>query len=134
MNSMLRTPDRRATIQVPVGKLLIGSANKVRVQSMTNTDTRDGAATLRRSALEEAGCELVRVTIPDERAPPTSRSSCAGWACPSSRTSTSTTAWRWPPSPPGAQGAHQPGNIGSEKKVAEVMTAARDRAAPCASA
>ena len=67
MNSMLRTPDRRPTIQVPVGKLLIGSENKVRVQSMTNTDTRDAAATLAQiRALEEAGCELVRVTIPDE--------------------------------------------------------------------
>src|SRR5262249_58408648 len=64
--TMLRTIARRKTIQVPVGRLVIGSEHKVRVQSMTNTDSRDAAATLRQiRALEEAGCELVRVTIPD---------------------------------------------------------------------
>ena len=57
---------RRATIQVPVGNLMIGSEHPVRVQSMTNTlstDREGTAAQIKR--MVEAGCELVRVTIPD---------------------------------------------------------------------
>ena len=56
----------RATIQVPVGDLMIGSEHPVRVQSMTNTlstDREGTAAQIKR--MVEAGCELVRVTIPD---------------------------------------------------------------------
>lgn len=58
---------RRPTIDVPVGKLVIGSAHPVRVQSMTNTDSQDREATLAQiHSLQEAGCELIRVTIPDQ--------------------------------------------------------------------
>ena len=55
--------------QVRLGKLRIGGGAPVMVQSMTNTDTRDAAATaaqIRR--LAEAGCEAVRVAVPDEAA------------------------------------------------------------------
>jgi len=60
---------RRKTSQVKVGDIFIGSAHPVVVQSMTNTDTRNPAATL--SQIEElagAGCELVRVAVPDMKA------------------------------------------------------------------
>jgi (E)-4-hydroxy-3-methylbut-2-enyl-diphosphate synthase len=51
---------------VKVGPYLLGGNNPVRVQSMTNTDTRDIAATVRQIlALEKAGCEIARVTVPD---------------------------------------------------------------------
>ena len=36
------------------------------VQSMTNTDTRDVKATSQINALEEAGCEIVRIAVPDK--------------------------------------------------------------------
>jgi len=60
---------RRKTRTVNVGELRIGSGYPVVVQSMTNTDTRDVSATLAQiNALAGAGCELVRVAVPDRAA------------------------------------------------------------------
>lgn len=57
------------TRQVKVGNILIGGGAPVSIQSMTNTDTRDIFATLKQiDALQEAGCEIVRLAIPDETA------------------------------------------------------------------
>ena len=55
---------RRSTRQVQVGHVLVGGDAPVVVQSMTNTDTVDIAATVRQvQALSEAGSELVRLTV-----------------------------------------------------------------------
>jgi (E)-4-hydroxy-3-methylbut-2-enyl-diphosphate synthase len=55
---------RRDTHQVNVGKVALGGAAPVVVQSMTNTDTADVAATAKQAAeLWRAGSELVRVTV-----------------------------------------------------------------------
>lgn len=60
---------RTNTRQVQVGNLKIGGGAPIVVQSMTNTDTRDIRATLSQiQALSEAGCELIRVAVPDQRA------------------------------------------------------------------
>ncbi len=60
---------RRKTRVVYVGGVGIGGENPIRVQSMTNTDTRDVKSTLDQIyRLYEAGCEIIRVAIPDERA------------------------------------------------------------------
>ena len=56
---------RRKTRSVPVGDVSIGSSHPVVVQSMINEDTLDikgSVAAIRR--LHEAGCEIVRVTVP----------------------------------------------------------------------
>jgi len=59
------TIDRRETRPVSVGGVAIGGGTPIAVQSMTNTDTRDAAATLTQiAALAQAGCEIVRVAIP----------------------------------------------------------------------
>ena len=51
---------------VRIGNLLLGGDNPVRVQSMTNTDTHNVGATVKQIlALEKAGCEIVRVAVPD---------------------------------------------------------------------
>src|SRR5438445_13726181 len=56
---------RHKTREVKVGSVVIGGSNPVVVQSMTTTDTFDVEATIKQiHALEEAGCELVRVTVP----------------------------------------------------------------------
>jgi len=56
---------RHKTREVKVGSVVIGGTNPIAVQSMTTTDTFDVAATVKQiHALEEAGCELVRVTVP----------------------------------------------------------------------
>src|SRR5205823_10033578 len=50
---------------VRVGSVVVGGSNPIWVQSMTTTDTFDVDATVAQIyALEEAGCELVRVTVP----------------------------------------------------------------------
>lgn len=57
---------RRKTRVVKAGNVLIGGDNPVVIQSMCNTDTRDVSATVSQiKALEKAGCEMVRVAVPD---------------------------------------------------------------------
>lgn len=54
------------TKQIQVGRVPVGGGAPIAVQSMTNTDTRDAAATLRQiGALAEAGCDIVRCAVPD---------------------------------------------------------------------
>lgn len=54
---------------VNVGGVLIGGENKVSIQSMTNTDTRDVEKTVEQiKKLETAGCEIIRVAVPDMEA------------------------------------------------------------------
>jgi (E)-4-hydroxy-3-methylbut-2-enyl-diphosphate synthase len=60
---------RRPTVTVRVGGVPVGSGHPIVVQSMTNTDTADVAATVRQvTALARAGSELVRVTVNNEPA------------------------------------------------------------------
>ncbi len=60
---------RRETRLIHVGPVPIGGGSPVVVQSMTNTDTRDWRATVRQiKQLEEVGCEIVRVAVPDQKA------------------------------------------------------------------
>lgn len=58
---------RRPTRQVMVGNVPVGGGAPVSIQSMTNTPTCDVNATVAQiHALEDAGCEIVRVAVPDE--------------------------------------------------------------------
>lgn len=57
---------RRKTNAILVGGVGIGGRYPVSIQSMTNTDTHDVEATYRQiSALEDAGCDIVRLAVPD---------------------------------------------------------------------
>ena len=58
------TQDRRHSVAVKVGSVIIGGCNPVVVQSMTNTDTADANATAKQAQqLADAGSELVRITV-----------------------------------------------------------------------
>lgn len=60
---------RKTTKQINVGSVKIGGNSPVVVQSMTCTDTRDVASTVEQiKQLEDAGCEVVRVAVPDSEA------------------------------------------------------------------
>jgi (E)-4-hydroxy-3-methylbut-2-enyl-diphosphate synthase len=60
---------KRKSRRIYVGDVPVGDGAPVAVQSMTNTDTRDAAATIGQiKRLEDAGCEIVRLAIPDEEA------------------------------------------------------------------
>jgi len=57
---------RRGAREVRIGRISIGGKHPIAVQSMTNTDTLDLAATLAQvQALEAAGCDIVRITAPN---------------------------------------------------------------------
>lgn len=60
---------RQNTRPVKVGNLTIGGSNELYIQSMCTTKTDDVAATVAQiKRLEEAGCQIVRVAVPDEAA------------------------------------------------------------------
>jgi len=60
---------RRPTRQIHVGKVAIGGGAPISVQSMTNTKTTDTEATVAQiRALQAAGCDIVRLAVPDMEA------------------------------------------------------------------
>jgi (E)-4-hydroxy-3-methylbut-2-enyl-diphosphate synthase len=60
---------RKNTRRIYIGNVPIGGGAPIAVQSMTNTDTRDVAATIGQiERLSDAGCEIVRMAVPDETA------------------------------------------------------------------
>ncbi len=60
---------REHTRIVKIGDRVIGGGNPVLIQSMTNTRTEDIEATVTQILrLEQAGCEIVRVTVPTKEA------------------------------------------------------------------
>lgn len=60
---------RDHTKVVHIGDRVIGGGNPVLIQSMTNTHTEDVAATVMQiHRLEQAGCEIIRCTVPTEEA------------------------------------------------------------------
>lgn len=69
MSEESETPKRKKTKPVYVGSVKIGDNAPVVVQSMTCTDTRDIESTVDQIIkLEDAGCEIVRVAVPDKEA------------------------------------------------------------------
>lgn len=60
---------RRPTRQIHIGKVAIGGGALISVQSMTNTKTTDTEATVAQiRALQAAGCDIVRLAVPDMEA------------------------------------------------------------------
>ncbi|NMC43266.1 MAG: (E)-4-hydroxy-3-methylbut-2-enyl-diphosphate synthase, partial [candidate division Zixibacteria bacterium] len=123
---------RRKTRAVKVGRVIVGGGFPITVQSMTATDTRDVEATVGAiKALEEAGCDIVRVAVLDEQAAAVlgqikSRISIPLVADIHFSHTLALTAI--------AQGVDKirinPGNIGPDWKVAEVAKAAKDAGIP----
>jgi len=125
-------PERRQTRPVRVGNLTVGGGAPVSVQSMCNTDTRDGEATgAQIRALAAAGCELVRLAVPDLDA----AAALAGIrrAAPVPLIADIHFDHRLALAALGAgvDGLRlNPGNIGARWKVEEVVRAARERQVP----
>ncbi len=63
-----RIINRKKTKEIKVGKVSVGGNSKISVQSMTNTLTTDVKETINQiNSLEEAGADIVRVSCPDEK-------------------------------------------------------------------
>ncbi|BDG59386.1 flavodoxin-dependent (E)-4-hydroxy-3-methylbut-2-enyl-diphosphate synthase [Caldinitratiruptor microaerophilus] len=74
---------RKKTRRVRVGRVEIGGDAPISVQSMTKCDTRDVPEVLRQiRALAEAGCDIVRVAVPNEEAAAALRDICRESALP----------------------------------------------------
>src|ERR1700724_1643347 len=69
MDAFAAPTDRRRSVPVKVGHVEVGGSSPIVVQSMTNTDTADAAATARQVAdLARAGSEIVRITVDRDEA------------------------------------------------------------------
>ena len=122
----------RTTHQIHVGKVAIGGGAPVSVQSMTNTDTRDAAATGAQIArLAEAGCEIVRCAVPDSDAATALKTICAESPLPVIADIHFDYQLALASLAAGVAGLRlNPGNIGERWKVEEVVKACLDRRVP----
>ena len=60
---------RRISKVIKIGNVTIGGGTPIVVQSMTKTNTRDVMSTINQiKGLEDCGCELIRVAVPDKEA------------------------------------------------------------------
>lgn len=123
---------RKKTRQIKVGGVAIGGGAPVSVQSMTNTSTADVAATVAQiRALSAAGCEIVRVAVPDMDAAKAIKEIRAAIDVP--LIADIHFDWRLALASleQGAEGLRlNPGNIGSEDRIKEVVREAAGRAVP----
>ncbi len=128
MNPILR----KKTRQITLGSVKIGGGAPVAVQSMCNTDTRDPRATLAQIAkLEQAGCELVRLAVPDEEAAKALGVIRAGTVLPLIADIHFSHTLALEAVRQGVDGLRiNPGNIGGREKVAEVVRACKDKGIP----
>ncbi|WP_022850509.1 flavodoxin-dependent (E)-4-hydroxy-3-methylbut-2-enyl-diphosphate synthase [Limisalsivibrio acetivorans] len=118
---------REETKQINVGGVAVGGGAPVSIQSMTNTDTRDAEATLKQiHALEDAGCEIIRVAVPDMEAAGRIRTIRDNIAIPLIADIHFDHKLALTSVENGADCIRiNPGNIGSEEKVVRVLDACR---------
>jgi (E)-4-hydroxy-3-methylbut-2-enyl-diphosphate synthase len=132
MHDTSHSPVRRPTRTIHIGSVAVGGDSPVRVQSMTNTDTRDAAATLAQiEGLTRAGCEIVRLAVLDEEAAAALGAIRAGTAVPLVADIHFDHRLAVAALEAGIDALRiNPGNIGSEAAVDTVVAAARDHGAP----
>ena len=119
---------RRHTRQIRIGRVPVGGGAPIAVQSMTNTFTHDVKATVAQiKQLTVAGCEIVRVAVPDERAAKAISKIKRAISIPLIADIHFDHRLAIASARAGADGLRiNPGNIGSEKKVRAVVECARD--------
>ncbi|MBI5552373.1 MAG: flavodoxin-dependent (E)-4-hydroxy-3-methylbut-2-enyl-diphosphate synthase [Desulfobacterales bacterium] len=123
---------RRLTRLIHVGPVAVGGGAPITVQSMTNTPTQDVAATVAQIVrLTAAGCEIVRVAVPDEAAAEAVAAIKAGIKIPLIADIHFDYRLALAAAKGGADGLRiNPGNIGGRKKVQAVVDCARDLGLP----
>ena len=118
---------RKNTRQIHVGDVKVGGLAPITVQSMTNTYTQDVAATVSQiNRLEQAGCELVRVAVPDQKAAASIASIKQEISIPLIADIHFDYRLAISSAKAGADGLRiNPGNIGSVKKVKAIVDCAK---------
>lgn len=124
--------ERRRTRAVKVGSVTIGGGAPVTVQSMTTTRTTDVPATLNQIRnLEVAGCDIVRVTVPDEASAEALPEIKAGISVPLVADIHFNYRIALLALDAGVDKLRiNPGNIGGEKRVRAVVEKAREKGVP----
>ena len=127
------TIPRRTTRRILLGPLPVGGGAPISVQAMTSTDTRDVRATVRQARrLAAAGCEVVRIAVPDaEAARMLPRIRKALPRLPLVADIHFNHRFAIAAIAAGFDGLRlNPGNIGAAARVREVVAAARERGVP----
>jgi (E)-4-hydroxy-3-methylbut-2-enyl-diphosphate synthase len=123
-----RNIDRRKTRQIRVGPVAVGGDAPISVQTMTNTLTTDVKATVAQvQACAEAGADIVRISVPDEASSRALKDIVPKARCPI----VADIHFHYKRGIEAAEAGAaclriNPGNIGSEARVKEVIQAARD--------
>ena len=119
---------RKETRRITVGDVKVGNMAPVAVQSMTNTFTQDVPATVSQiKRLEEAGCEIIRVAVPDDEAAQAISSIKKNISIPLIADIHFDYRLAIASARAGADGLRfNPGNIGSEKKVKALVDCAKE--------
>ncbi len=118
---------RRQAREVRIGDLRLGGGSAVLLQSMTNTDTRDIAGTNRQvRQLFEAGCDLVRVAVPNRESAVALEQIVRSAPCPIIADIHFDYRLAIASIKAGAQKIRiNPGNIGSQERVSQIIAAAK---------
>ena len=131
MNSEIRpfrNINRRKTKEIMVGKVKVGADNPISVQSMTNTLTSDHKSTIDQiNKISEAGAEIVRVSCPDENSTQSLKTIIKNVDVPI----VADIHFHYKRAIEAAEnGAHclriNPGNIGNKKRIADVVSSAKN--------
>jgi len=124
--------NRKNTKTVTIGNVAIGGGNPIAIQSMTNSDTRNVKATIAQiQALENAGCEIVRVAVPDQEAANAIKGIRKGIQLPLVADIHFDYKLALTAMDNGVDKLRiNPGNIGSEKGVREIVAMATERQIP----
>jgi (E)-4-hydroxy-3-methylbut-2-enyl-diphosphate synthase len=123
---------RRISKQIQIGNITVGGGAPIVVQSMTKTDTRDVMSTTNQiKELEDCGCELVRVAVPDTEAAESIPAIKKGISIPLIADIHFDYRLALMAIAAGVDGLRlNPGNISQPEKVAAIVSAAKERGIP----
>jgi len=123
---------RRISKAINIGGVVIGGGAPIVVQSMTKTDTRDAAATIRQiKELEACGCEIIRVAVPDKEAADALPKIIKGISIPLIADIHFDYRLALAAIDAGVDGLRlNPGNISQPEKVSAIVKAAKERQIP----
>ncbi len=123
-----RKINRKETREISVGKIKVGGNNPISVQTMTNTLTTDHKSTIEQiNKVSEAGADIVRVSCPDSKSTESLKTIIKHIDVPI----VADIHFHYKRAIEAAEnGAHclriNPGNIGSIKRIAEIISAAKN--------
>jgi (E)-4-hydroxy-3-methylbut-2-enyl-diphosphate synthase len=123
---------RRPSKPLRIGNVTVGGTAPIVVQSMTKTDTRDIPATINQiKELEDSGCEIVRVAVPDNEAAKSLASTKRSVSLPIIADIHFDYRLALTALQAGVDGLRlNPGNIGDREQIARVVAAAKEREVP----